>query len=281
MNFPLTPLFMMEMPAPSGPLGGEWKEVGGEKNIPESGEVEASSRRNVARFLCVKRETSGEGGGERMNRPLKVKLVINGMGEVVVTAWPLTASTVWPTNLKTLDDNQCSLPEVILEVVRAKTGLDADAGNSFTDKVTDNVLVIELPGSSLNRLVVFAHEFIKENLHHHFSMKEVAKGAGVSAQHFCRVFSEQTGEPFMDCVGRYRAHRAAELLLSTYDSVKEIAFATGHGSLAQFNRQFLRVMGISPSDYRKTGAGFGSDKAQCPACGMVPEHGRSLRIVRK
>jgi AraC family carnitine catabolism transcriptional activator len=46
--------------------------------------------------------------------------------------------------------------------------------------------------------------------------------------------------------------RARELLEGTRQSVTEIAFATGFGSLAAFRRQFARATGTTPTDYRAT-----------------------------
>lgn len=100
------------------------------------------------------------------------------------------------------------------------------------------------------RIVELALGYLEQNFHRPVRMKDVAGLAGVSVQHFCRVFGKQTGQPFVKYLGGIRAAYAARLLSSTAKSISRIASESGFGSIAQFNRIFRRYYNQKPRDYR-------------------------------
>lgn len=95
-----------------------------------------------------------------------------------------------------------------------------------------------------------ACEFIDQNLSEPLPLALVARHAGLSESHFCRVFREGTGMTLTDYVNRCRIQWAKKELLKTDTRISEIAFLVGYQSLSQFNRSFARVTGRSPSQFR-------------------------------
>lgn len=83
------------------------------------------------------------------------------------------------------------------------------------------------------------------------SLEETARHLGASYSTFRRIFREHTG------VGphQYRLHlklsHARDLLLNTDLSVKEVAFRSGFEEEQYFCRFFKKIMGKTPSGYRK------------------------------
>lgn len=106
------------------------------------------------------------------------------------------------------------------------------------------------PAPVFTRIVEQAMLYIQENIHQRLTMKQAAASVGLCMQHFCRVFSEETGVPFSKYVAQIRTKRAAELMKSSNMSIKEIAYQVGFGSIAQFNRQFKRWQGVCPTSLR-------------------------------
>ena len=78
----------------------------------------------------------------------------------------------------------------------------------------------------------------------------VAKAAGASVFHFCKVFRKSTGIKFTDYVTRVRLEDARTELLNPNRRVSEVAYDVGFQSLTQFNRTFKRVFGQSPTEFR-------------------------------
>lgn len=95
-----------------------------------------------------------------------------------------------------------------------------------------------------------ARRHVHEHLGETVSLAEVAKTAGLSESHFCRLFREVTGLTLTDYVNRCRIERAKEELLKKGKRVSEIAFEVGYQSLSQFNRNFLRLTGTAPTSWR-------------------------------
>ena len=109
-------------------------------------------------------------------------------------------------------------------------------------------------------LVQKAREYINNHKTEALSLADVAKAAGASVFHFCKVFHKATGLKYSDYVARVRLEDARTRLLNPNLRVSEIAYDVGFQSLTQFNRTFKRVFGQSPSEFRerlssRTGAG--------------------------
>ena len=93
-------------------------------------------------------------------------------------------------------------------------------------------------------------EYINKHKNEELSLADVAKAAGASVFHFCKVFHRATGLKFTDYVARVRLEDARTRLLNPNLRVSEIAYDVGFQSLTQFNRTFKRVFGQSPSEFR-------------------------------
>ena len=100
-------------------------------------------------------------------------------------------------------------------------------------------------------LVRKAREYINTHKTEELSLADVAKAAGASVFHFCKVFHKATGLKFTDYVARVRLEDARARLLNPNLRISEIAYDVGFQSLTQFNRTFKRVFGQSPSEFRE------------------------------
>jgi len=99
-------------------------------------------------------------------------------------------------------------------------------------------------------LVMKAREYIDKHKTEELSLANVAKAAGASVFHFCKLFHKSTGLKFTDYVARVRLEDARTRLLNPNLRISEIAYDVGFQSLTQFNRTFKRVFGQSPSEFR-------------------------------
>lgn len=94
-------------------------------------------------------------------------------------------------------------------------------------------------------------QFVEKNYYKQLTLDEVAKVASFSVYHFTRFFKETTGMTFLQYLNNYRIARAVKYLGKTNDSITEIAFQSGFGSIKSFNRVFKEIKGSSPTQYRK------------------------------
>jgi AraC-like DNA-binding protein len=86
--------------------------------------------------------------------------------------------------------------------------------------------------------------------------------AYVSEAHFIRTFRGTFGETPHRYLQRRRVERAMFMLRETDRSVSEICLDVGFTSLGTFGRTFRRLVGQSPTAYRKEAA----DLRAIPAC---------------
>lgn len=84
------------------------------------------------------------------------------------------------------------------------------------------------------------------------SIAELARRAAMSPRHFTRVFTDEVGEAPGAYVERVRTEAARRQLEETDDTVTVIAARCGFGSAETLRRNFIRRLGISPDQYRKT-----------------------------
>jgi transcriptional regulator GlxA family with amidase domain len=84
------------------------------------------------------------------------------------------------------------------------------------------------------------------------SITELARRAAMSPRHFTRVFTVEVGEAPGAYVERVRTEAARRQLEETDDTVTVIAARCGFGTAETMRRNFVRRMGISPDQYRKT-----------------------------
>jgi len=81
-------------------------------------------------------------------------------------------------------------------------------------------------------------------------LASAAQRVDVTPPHLDRLLKEQTGLTFLQQLRRIRMGQAERLLLTTVSSIKETAYACGYSSPGSFGRDFRRVHGCSPSEWR-------------------------------
>ncbi|MBL0728593.1 helix-turn-helix domain-containing protein [Piscinibacter sp. HJYY11] len=84
-----------------------------------------------------------------------------------------------------------------------------------------------------------------------FSAAEAAAELGLSESRFSRLFRRATGNTFTDFVNRVRINRACHLLMETDRRVTHICYEVGFNNVANFNRRFLEIKGLTPSEFRR------------------------------
>lgn len=93
--------------------------------------------------------------------------------------------------------------------------------------------------------------YISSNLTEPFSERDLAAISRLSPSGFSRSFKRHTGMALSQYVNRLRINLASQLLMSEAGmSITGICFASGFKNISNFNRQFLRQKGMSPSQFR-------------------------------
>jgi AraC-like DNA-binding protein len=105
-------------------------------------------------------------------------------------------------------------------------------------------------------------------------VEALARGVHMSAGHLSREFRAAYGESPYSYLMTRRIERAMTLLRRGDLSVTEVCFAVGCSSLGTFSTRFSELVGMSPSAYRRLGAG---DAEGIPGC-VAKQVMRPIRI---
>ena len=125
--------------------------------------------------------------------------------------------------------------------------------NEWSEKVTLSLTKLNpnLSSSSQHRINEVVN-YVIDNYKNNISLVEAAKIVNMSESAFSRYFMKTTGNRFSEFVSRIRLGRACVMLYETDKNISTIAFASGYNNLANFNRQFVKLKGMTPREYRKT-----------------------------
>lgn len=83
------------------------------------------------------------------------------------------------------------------------------------------------------------------------TLQEIADQVNMSTPAFCLYFRKHTKKTFIEFLNEVRIGKACQQLIDTQKSISEIAYECGYNTLANFNKQFLKIRNMQPSQYRK------------------------------
>jgi len=94
------------------------------------------------------------------------------------------------------------------------------------------------------------HDWISDHLANDLSLSVLADRAGMSDRSFSRRYALATGHTPARAIERLRVEEARRLLSESRLPVKRIAQRCGFGSEETLRRSFLRLLCVTPQDYR-------------------------------
>jgi len=97
-----------------------------------------------------------------------------------------------------------------------------------------------------------ALQYIKKHYTEHITLSDVADNVYVSQWHLSKLINGHLGQSFFDIVNGLRIEKAKELLAIPSMKVHEIALEMGYGDVAHFSKNFKKLTGLSPMEYRST-----------------------------
>ncbi len=94
-------------------------------------------------------------------------------------------------------------------------------------------------------------DYINSHLAEDIERPAVAREAHLSEGAFSRFFRLRTGKTLPQYVNELRVGRACRFLAEDESKVTDIALDCGFANLANFNRRFVEITGVTPRDYRR------------------------------
>ncbi|MBB5394778.1 AraC family transcriptional regulator [Mucilaginibacter sp. AK015] len=94
--------------------------------------------------------------------------------------------------------------------------------------------------------------YMKKHLSTKVEVEQLARQQGISASHYLRLFKQKTGTSPINYFNLLKIQTSCQYLYFTDRSIKEICADIGFDDPYYFSRLFSKLIGISPSKYRKT-----------------------------
>lgn len=96
-----------------------------------------------------------------------------------------------------------------------------------------------------------ALEFMESSYNTQLSLEDMSESVNMSPKYFCRFFQEMTHRTPIDYLNYYRIERACYQLLTTDQSITEVAYNSGFNDLSYFIKTFKKYKGTTPKKYLK------------------------------
>ena len=102
------------------------------------------------------------------------------------------------------------------------------------------------------KLVRQALKVIEDRLQDPFNAAMLADELRISQEHLNRIFRAEMGQTPYQSICRTKMHRACEQLKNTNRTIADIAMELGYDPGSHFARLFKRIIGVTPSVFRKS-----------------------------
>ena len=113
----------------------------------------------------------------------------------------------------------------------------------FTEYLPKNKLDVIKPA------IDYIHEKYTDEV---INIETIAKICNISPEYFRRIFKSFYGVTPVNYINNLKITRVKELLGSQMYSVTDAARMSGFNEMSYFSREFKKVMGVSPSEYKKS-----------------------------
>lgn len=113
--------------------------------------------------------------------------------------------------------------------------------------------------SEMEQRIARAKMIMQENIFSNVDPEKLAKQMNISYSWFRKEFKTYTGYAPARYFQELKIQKAKELIVSTSQTVKEIAFALGYGSTEHFSTLFKKRTNYTPLEYRIFGRKNASD----------------------
>jgi AraC-like DNA-binding protein len=107
-------------------------------------------------------------------------------------------------------------------------------------------------GKLQRRLLQRVLDRMKADLATNLDLNTLAAESGYSRSHFLRTFRAFVGCSPHQCLTRMRVEKAKHILRKESASLIDIALDCGFSSHAHFSNTFRQIVGLAPSEYRRT-----------------------------
>lgn len=116
----------------------------------------------------------------------------------------------------------------------------------------ENRLSDERVNKNIKQYYLFrALDYIDSQYRTNITVEDMANVAGITRKYLYTIFKELTGISPKDYLTGYRLRKAKILLMEGMYTIEEVGQFVGYPNQFHFSKEFKRVVGVAPSQYKK------------------------------
>lgn len=102
-----------------------------------------------------------------------------------------------------------------------------------------------------NKRIERIHEYLMNNYKEEINLEKLADLVSLAEGSLCRFFKQNVGITLFEYLNKIKVEFACKLLMDPDLSVFEVCLDSGFNNLSHFNKQFRKITGVPPLEYRK------------------------------
>lgn len=95
------------------------------------------------------------------------------------------------------------------------------------------------------------YNYVLKHYNKKIELDEIASVANISSNSFCRYFKTKTRNTFTAFLLEVRIGKACKMIIEDQHNIAQICYQTGFQNLSNFNKQFKKIMNMTPLEYKK------------------------------
>jgi AraC-like DNA-binding protein len=102
-----------------------------------------------------------------------------------------------------------------------------------------------------NKRLAQIHNYLMTHYKEDMDLRQIALAVNMAEVSLCRFFKANTGMTLFEYLNKIKVDFACKMLMDKDMSIIEICLDSGFNNLSHFNKQFKKITGLPPSEYRK------------------------------
>ena len=94
-------------------------------------------------------------------------------------------------------------------------------------------------------------QYVIQNFPYKIHLEEIATLVNLTPPSFCRFFKSRTTKVFSSFVNEVRVGNSCKMLIEDKHSISQVCYLSGFNYLSNFNRQFMKIKGMTPSEFKR------------------------------
>lgn len=102
-----------------------------------------------------------------------------------------------------------------------------------------------------NKRITQIHQYLMNHYLEEIDLKKLSELVNMAEGSLCRFFRKNTGMSVFEYLNKIKIELGCKLLMDQDLSILEVCLDSGFNNLSHFNKQFKKINGVTPSEYRK------------------------------